>query len=125
LFATRYNTAKTNLKNSGFNLDLGRIEFIFDDASKVMAMNVKVFQNSVEFTAQYIYTYAINASNIAKFTRIGANGNGALVETSMQPLTFYIDNDRFLLDYFTGTTPVLGQFTSVENPTFFFTGNLQ
>ena len=116
---------KTNLKNSGFNLDLEDIDFVFDDASKTMAMNVFVRQNATLFVARYIYTYTINSSNIAKFTRIGADGNGTLVETSVLPLTFYIDNDRFLLDYFTGTTPVLGQFTSVENPTFFFTGNLQ
>lgn len=125
LFTTRYTTVKTNLKNGGFNLDLEDIDFIFDDASKTMAVNMYVRQVSTLFLVQYTYSYTINASNIAKFTRTGANGNGILVENSVQPLLAFIDNDRFRLDYYTATTPVLGQFTSQENPTFFFTGTLQ
>ncbi|HZF65515.1 MAG TPA: hypothetical protein VEZ55_13555, partial [Chitinophagaceae bacterium] len=125
LFAATYATIKTNLKTSGFNLDLDNMDFIFDDASKYMALNVYVRQNGTPYVVQYIYQYTYNNSNIAKFTRVYENPNGAVVEDDMMPLLDYIENDRFLLDYFTGSSPILGQFTSQERPAFFFTGNLQ
>ena len=125
-FATVYEDIKFNLKNSGFNLDLRDIEFIFDDASKTMAMLVNVEQDGVLFIAAYLYDYtALSSSNVTKFTRSLTNGNGNAVETEMAPLLDYIDNDDFKVDYFTGATPALGQFTSRDRTDFFFTGNIQ
>jgi hypothetical protein len=43
----------------------------------------------------------------------------------MAPLLDYIDHDVFKVDYFTGATPALGQFTSRDRTDFFFTGNIQ
>ena len=125
LFTTRYNTVKTNLKNGGYNLDLGIMDFIFDDASKTMGLIVNVKQNGVPFVLQYVYSYQLSNNGIVNFTLMGANGNGNLVLTSMRPLLNFIDNDQFKLDYFVNTTPVLGQLTSIENPEFYFTGNLR
>jgi hypothetical protein len=127
LFATSYASVKTSLKTGGFNLDLGKIDFIFDDQTKLMAVNAHVTQNAVPYVIQYIYSYTFNTSNIAKFTRVSNNGNGGLpaIQTAMKPILNYIDNDRFKVDYFTGSNPILGQFVSQENPGFFFTGNLQ
>src|SRR5688500_903449 len=63
-FAAVYEDIKFNLKNSGFNLDLGDIEFTFDDASKTMAMLVNVQQDGVPFIAAYVYDYtALSPSN--------------------------------------------------------------
>jgi hypothetical protein len=58
---------------------------------------------------------------------VSNNGNGGLpaIQTAMKPILNYIDNDRFKVDYFTSSNPILGQFASQENPGFFFTGNLQ
>src|SRR4029079_2866231 len=111
-FETVHDDIKFNLKNSGFNLDLRDIEFVFDDASKTMAMLVNVEQDGVPFVAAYLYDYTpLNSSNVTNFTRTLTNGNGNLVETEMEPLLEYIDNDDFKVDYFTGATPALGQFT--------------
>lgn len=125
-FTGVYGDIKFNLKNSGFNLDLQDIEFVFDDTSKTMAMLVNVQQDGVPFIAAYIYDYtALTSANVTKFTRSRTNGNGTAVEAEMTPLLDYIDNDSFKVDYFTGATPALGQFTSRVRTDFFFTGNIQ
>ncbi|MBL7698844.1 MAG: DUF4302 domain-containing protein [Chitinophagaceae bacterium] len=125
-FATVYDEMKLNLKNSIYNLDLTEIEFIFDDESKMMGMLVNVEQDGIPFVAAYIYTYpALTTSNITRFTRTNANGNAIAVEAQMAPLLDYIENDDFRIDYFTGSSPVLGQFTSLDNSDFFFTGNIE
>jgi hypothetical protein len=126
LFTSTYNTVKTNLKTGTYGLDLGTIDFIFDDQSKAMAMNINVTQAGQPFVIQYVFTYTMSTANIAKFTIVGANGNGnnQAIFNQVRPLLVYIANDRFKLDYY-GPDPTLGQFTSQENPTFFFTGNLQ
>jgi hypothetical protein len=125
LYTTKYDEAKNNLLNSPYGLELGVMDYIFDDASKTMALRVIVQQNGNNYLLQYVYSYTMNTSGIASFTRQGSNGNGTLVEQEMSPLLDFIDNDLFKLDYYTGASPVLGQFTSQDRPLFFFTGNLQ
>jgi hypothetical protein len=125
LFTQEYNLAASNLINSPYTLELGDMNFIFDDASKTMALVVIVFQGPQPFQLQYIYSYSLNASNQTQFNLLGLNGNGDLVRNEMMPILKYIENDVFKLDYFTGSAPVLGQFTSLTRPQFFFTGTLQ
>lgn len=127
LFATRYAAVKTNLKTSGYDLDLGSMDFIFDDATKTMAWNTNVTQTGVPFVIQYVYSYTLSGTGIAKFTRVSANVNGALpaIEAAMGPILGNIQNDQFKMDYVTGTSPILGQFISQQVPTFFFSGSLQ
>ncbi len=90
-----------------------------------MALNANVQRNGAGFIIQYVYTYTLDNSNIAEFTRVDENPNGNTVEESMRPLLDYIEEDEFKLDYFTGSGSILGQFVSQDNPSFFFTGNLQ
>jgi hypothetical protein len=125
LFGSVYNDIKTNLKFSGYNLDLMVMDFIFDDQSKTMALIVNVEQTGTPYQLIYVYSYSLNSSSMTSFNRTATNGNGSLVEQDMLPLLNYIDNDVFKMDYFTGTSPLLGQFTSQNNPGFYFTGNLQ
>jgi hypothetical protein len=125
LFGTTYNTIKTNLKTSGYNLDLEDMNFIFDAESSTMALDVRVRQNGQLFQLWYVYYYQMNDAGLAQFALAGTNGNASLVESSMRPLLDYLEGDIFKLDYYTGSTPVLGQFTSQQNPTFFFTGTLR
>jgi hypothetical protein len=101
------------------------MDFIFDDQSKLMALQVNVLQGGVNFIAQYVFSYTINESNIATFTLIDENGNASLVEGEMSPLLIYLVNDVFKLDYYTAVSPVLGEFASQDHPGFSFTGNLQ
>jgi hypothetical protein len=124
-FANVYDDIKFNLKSSGFDLDLQEINFMFDDASKTMAMLVFVDQFGVSYVAAYQYAYNFNSSGVTRFIRVQQNGNAELVEQDLAPLLDYIDNDSFKLDYYTQSTPILGQFTSQQNPAFFFTGNLE
>jgi hypothetical protein len=124
-FAAVYDQIKENIKNSGYNLDLNSMDFIFDAQSNSMALLVFVEQVGRPFILQYVYSYTINSSNIADFVKVESNVNGTRLEQEMRPLLNYIENDVFKLDYYTAVTPVLGQFTSQDNPGFFFTGNLQ
>lgn len=124
-FANVHQQIAANLINSPYGLELADIDFIFDDQSKLMAMNVNVLQGSNLFIAQYVYGYTLNTSNIATFQLLDLNPNAALVTQEMSPLTDYLENDDFKLDYFTGSNPVLGQFISQDNPGFYFTGNLE
>jgi hypothetical protein len=124
-FADVYAQIKDNLINSPYTLELSDMDFIFDDQSKMMALQVNVLQSGVNFIAQYVFSYTINESNIATFTLIDENGNANLVEGEMSPLLNYLVGDVFKLDYYTAVTPVLGQFTSQDHPGFSFTGNLQ
>ena len=124
-FADVYAQIKDNLINSPYELTLSNMDFVFDDESKLMALLVNVQQNGLNFVAQYVYSYTLNEANIATFNLIGENGNASLVEGEMSPLLNYLNNDVFKLDYYTGATPVLGQFISQDHPGFSFTGNLQ
>jgi hypothetical protein len=124
-FADVYAQIKDNLINSPYGLELSDMDFIFDDQSRLMAMQVHVLQDGIDFIAQYVFSYTINESNIATFTLIDENGNASLVENEMSPLLNYLVADVFKLDYYTAVSPVLGQFTSQDHPGFSFTGNLQ
>jgi hypothetical protein len=125
-FTSVHDEIKLNLKTSGFNLDLIALRFVFDDESKLMALLVDVEQEGIPYVAQYVYQYTeLTSGNITNFTRVATNGNGAAVEAEMEPLLDYLDDDTFKLDYYTATTPVLGQFVSQQNADFFFTGNLE
>ena len=123
--AAAYDEIEASLISGPYTLALQDMNFIFDAESKTMTLQVDVTQGGRLFLMQYGYSYTINSSNIATFTRIGANGNGSLVEGDMAPLLDHINNHSFKLDYFTDTLPVLGQFTCQSDPGFFFTGNLQ
>lgn len=124
-FKTAHDQVKDNLINSPYQLELGDMDYIFDDQTKTMALNVTVFQNNNAFLARYVYTYTLNSSGIADFVFVEANGNGSLIVDEMSPILDHITNDIFKMDYYTGGGGVLGQFISQDDPGFFFTGTLQ
>lgn len=124
-FRVVYDQIKANLINSPYTLELAEMQFVFDAASGQAALLIFVEQSGATFVLQYIYAYSINASNIINFTRVGTNGNADLVANEMAPFIDRIEDDTFLLDYYSAVAPPLGQFTSQQNPGFSFTGNLQ
>jgi hypothetical protein len=124
LFTSEYNTAKSGLKTGPYELDLDVMDFIFIGSDNVMVLNVTVTRDGSRYLVQYIYQYDVTNAGIVKFTRVGENGNGGAVEDTMRSLLDYIEGDNFKLDYFTGGGQTLGQLTSIENPTFYFTGTL-
>ncbi|HEX8462366.1 MAG TPA: hypothetical protein VF623_13085, partial [Segetibacter sp.] len=127
LFSTKFGAMVTGLKTHGYNLTYTRSEYIFNNASKSLTFNTYVTQNTTPYIIQYVYSYAKDNNGFFKFTRVSANGNGGnvAIEADMKNIIDYLETDRFKLDYFVNGTTVLGQFNSVQNPTFFFTGSLQ
>jgi hypothetical protein len=125
LFTTKYNAAKSGMKTGPYNLDLDIMDFIFLGADNVMILNITVRQNGTPYLVTYQYGYQIDNAGIVKFTRIGQNGNGSLIENNMRNLLDYIEADHFQLDYFISGGVTLGQLTSQERPAFYFTGNLR
>jgi hypothetical protein len=113
------------MKTGPYNLDLDIMDFIFLGADNVMILNITVRQNGTPYLVTYQYGYQIDNAGIVKFTRIGQNGNGSLIENNMRNLLDYIEADHFQLDYFISGGVTLGQLTSQERPAFYFTGNLR
>ncbi len=120
-----YEEVKDGLKNSGYNLDLDRMLYIFDEESGSMALQVFVTRGGTTFLIQYVFAYIINSSGIADFQLVAANANGQAVFEDMLPLLIYLENDIFKMDYFLSGGQILGQFISQDNPDFYFTGTLQ
>ncbi len=125
VYADVYAEIKDSLKLSGYNLDLDRMSYIFDEESGSMALQVFVTRDGSTFLIQYVFAYVLNPSGIADFQLVNANPNGESVINDMLPLLLYLENDIFKLDYFIAGSEVLGQFISQDNPDFYFTGTLQ
>lgn len=124
LFIQRYNLMKASLINGQYQITLGNMDFIFNNAAKTMTLNVIANQGTQGRIAQYFYRYSVDGSGYFKFTKTGQNGNGMLIQTDMNNILSFIDNDHFKLDGFTTSSSFLGQFTSRQTPAFFFTGYL-
>jgi len=123
-FVTKYNAAKTAIKNGPFGLNLGDMEFMFDAQAKRMDLNVIVFQGNNGFLAQYSYNYTVTGG-LFKFNLFTQNGNAGLIATDMSPLLNHINNNTFQLTAFPTSSGLLGQFNSQQSPAFFFTGTLK
>ncbi len=124
LFTQRYNMMKAGILAGPYRLTLGDMDFTFNNGAKTMTLNVYIYQGTAGFIAQYLYSYVIDGSGYFKFTKTGQNGNAGLILTDMNNLLTFIDNDQFKLDGFSTSVSFLGQFTSRQNPAFFFTGYL-
>lgn len=125
LFDTVYSHLQANLIESPFVLDLGDIRFVFDDASKLMALTFFVIQDGTAFQAQYLYSYSYDTNGAADFALVDYNGIADQLWDYTQEFRSYIEGDKFTMDYFESPTGTLGQFTGVAEPDFFFTGTLQ
>lgn len=125
LFDTVYAHLKNNLVNSPYALDLGEINFIFDDASKIMAMTIIVIQNGNAFQAQHIYSYSYDTNGAVDFVLMDYNGIANQLWNYTAEFRNYIEGDKFNMDYYSSGQGLLGQFKSINHPGFFFTGTLQ
>lgn len=123
-FITKYNAAKTAIKNGPYRLDLGEMEFLFDAKGRTMDLNIIVYQGNNGFLAQYSYTYTISGG-LFRFNLVAQNGNAGLIANDLAPLLNHINNDNFQLSAIATSAGVLGQFNSQQTPAFFFTGKLK
>jgi hypothetical protein len=120
-FADRYSQAKANIKNGGYNLDLMDMSFVFDAGSQKMTLYYTIAQNGIPYQAQTVYSYTVSGGSI-KFSWVGENANAELIKNDMAPLLGIFTTDHFKLDAMATTVGLLGQFTSIETPAFYFTG---
>ena len=125
LFTTKYNAAKAGMLASAYGLTMDEMDFVFTASAKTMDVNVLAYQGAVgPFLLTYSYTYTVDANGLFKFTKIGQNGNAALVVSSMNNILSYIENDQFILTAVSSSSSFLGTMTSNQNPTFSFSGYL-
>jgi hypothetical protein len=125
LFISNYNAVKDAILSGIYGLDLGDMNFVFNAGSQTMDVIVYVFQNGAgPFICRYSYTYLADANGNFKFTKIGQNGNGGLIVDDMNNILSYIEADQFTIDGFSTSAGLLGQMKSIENPLFYFSGNL-
>ncbi|MCZ4245224.1 DUF4302 domain-containing protein [Pedobacter punctiformis] len=127
-FQTRRASAAAAMLAGPYGLRLDKMTFKFNTIQKTMVLTVDIYQGATRFVGDFPYTYTKTTAGVYKFTAGAPTGNAALIVANMAPLTTQrLDVNQFTLDYFTHPTTgaVLGQFKSVENPGFTFTGTLQ
>ena len=123
LFLTRYTTAKNGMLAGPYALRLDDLDFVFNTATKSMVINAYVYQGAAGFLAQYSYTYTIT-NGLFKFTKTSQNGNAALIVNNMNSILSYIESDQFEATGYSTSSALLGQLTSKQTPTFYFSGYL-
>lgn len=126
-FVTRRAAAAAGTLASGYNLRLDRMVFNFNTINNTMLLSADIYQGANRFVADFSYTFTKTTAGLYKFTGIAPTGNASLIVTQMAPLTTQrINADTFTLAYFTNPTTgeILGQFRSVQNPNFTFSGSL-
>ncbi|MBC6109073.1 DUF4302 domain-containing protein [Pedobacter fastidiosus] len=127
-FQARRAAAAAAMLAGPYALRLDKMAFKFNTIQKTMVLTVDIYQGATRFIGDFPYTFVKSAAGVYKFTAGTPTGNAALIIANMAPLTTQrLNVDQFTLDYFThpSTGATLGQFKSVENPGFTFTGALQ
>lgn len=124
-----------NIVVGGTPITLGTMRFGFNTTTSVMTlvMTTPYGAAGASLNLTYPYTFTKNDAGVYKFTIIpGFDGNSTFVYNQasrpLDPLLIErINVDTFKLDYFVNPTTgaVLGQFISIEHPTFAFSGALQ
>jgi len=131
-YVTRRATAANEmLVVNKFKLILSEIKYIFNFTTKTVVVSVSQPQQSNptrELIANMTYSFTKSDAGVFKFTYQTADGNGADIYPNLAALLAQrLNVDDFTIDYFVHPTTgeVLGQFKSVQNPTFTFSGSLQ
>lgn len=131
-YVTRRATAANEmLVVNKFKLILSEIKYIFNFTTKTVVVSVSQPQQSNptrELIANMTYSFTESDAGVFKFTYQTADGNGADIYPNLAALLAQrLNVDDFTIDYFVHpiTGEVLGQFKSVQNPTFTFSGSLQ
>lgn len=125
LFLSKYNTASAGMLSGPYGLTIDDMDFVFDNPSKTMLVNVYAYQGAVgPFLCQYIYSYTVDGTGNFKFTKTSQNPNAALIVGNMNNILSYIENDQFKIDGFSTSSSFLGQLTSRQTPAFYFSGYL-
>lgn len=123
-FVNHWNSYTNLAKNGGYNLTIGNNFYVFDTVNKRINVSGTIYQGTSAFGTSYYYTYEFTSDGNIKFNAVGgANGNAGIIIPYMNT-TYHtrLLNDNFTLGY--DIDPVFGKlvkFTSVQNPSYYFT----
>jgi hypothetical protein len=124
LFKSAYEAVRSNLKNGQFNLDLGNIFFVFDASANRMTVNFYIAQEGRQYLAQTNYSYTITGDAI-RFTWLSDSPIADQLKSDFTPLLDYLTAYSYKLSALATTSGFISQFTSNENPNFYFSGYLR
>lgn len=124
-YVARRATAANAMLNGGYALRLEQMAYTFNDLNKKLTLKVNMPQNATQYVGTLNYNYTKTDAGVFKFNFVDADGNGAIIVPFMASLLAQrLNVDTFTVDYL--VDPVTGglfaQFTSVQNPTFSFSG---
>jgi hypothetical protein len=100
----------------------------FDKSAGKMYLLINVIDlvSGAEYLVEYPYSYKQNSNHEFEFTAKGEpNANGEYFLSVTDPIRRYIDGGKFTVVYTQTTEGVQALATSVDNPAFYFTGNLE
>lgn len=126
-YVSRRATAANAMLTGGYNLRLENMVYSFNDLNKKMTLKVNMPQNATQYVGTINYTYTKTDAGVYKFKYIDADGNGGICVSFMGALLAQrLDVDSFTVDYLVHPTTgsLLAVFTSVQNPTFSFSGTI-
>ena len=101
------------------------MDFLFNASAGTMSLYIFLYQGTDgPYLAQIVYRSTVDVSGNYKFTRAAQNGNAELIVTDMSALLGPLESDQFRMDAFATSYSLLGQFTSRQTPSFYFSGYL-
>lgn len=132
--ALSHSRMNANIVVGGAPISLGTMRFTFNDVTKVMSLviNTPYGTAGASLNLTYNYTYTKTEAGVYKFTiNPTMDGNSSFVYTQgsnpLHPLLHErINVDNFTVDYMVHPTTgaLLAVLTSVQNPTFVFSGTI-
>ncbi len=125
-FVSMHNTLRTVL-NTGTYFLLRPIYFSFDAARKRMSMYADMPQTNGGATYRHTFnfTYEKDADGNFSFTYSGYADFGSYTAARFMPLINKITTGKIKADYLVNGSTIMGQFTSLDDPAFFFSGVLR
>ncbi|RZL63803.1 MAG: DUF4302 domain-containing protein, partial [Pedobacter sp.] len=126
-YVARRATAANAMLNGGYSLRLENMVYTINNISKKMTLRINMPQNATQYVGTVNYTFTKTDAGVYKFNYVDADGNGAICVQFMTALLAQrINVDTFTVDYLVHPTTgaLLAVFTSVQNPTFSFSGGI-
>lgn len=111
-------------KTSGYNLTVGDSFYNFNDAKKVITMDGYIYQGNTRYIGGYLMNYSIDLDKgTIRFLSIKSTTNNGGIMVPYMNATFFkkMINHDFKLSFITDKDFGSGvQFTSVEDPNYYF-----
>lgn len=123
-YIIRYNQAADNLLNGQYALTLNEINYVFDQSTQTLLVDVMISQNGTRFIAEFNYGYSIDENGILTFFFNSANDNGWAILGDAGPLLDFMDTNTFKVEHVGGGFSLIAGLFSQENSELYFSGYL-